>query len=365
MPNFHHKKGAILILTLWVVALLSLMAHGIMLRARLGIREAEWADIELQARQLTCALTSLAVDRLAQDENPDVDSFKELWGRTYTAESSALMAEFAGNARSGPEYQLEIIPVDESGKVNINLASLDLLTAILREYGAGLRSPDIAKAIIDWRDQDDIGPAERDLYQNFDPPYAPSDADLKSIDELLFIQGVDPSLFFGEDANHNGLLDPNEDDGDAYWPDDNMDGQLQPGLADAFTVYGDGSININTTPLPVLRAVIRLGLDDDPAADSWADSLLAKRQGPDKIDGTDDDTPFESQDQFVALLAGIISEDTPAQALRLASPFSVTTNAFRFFTAVRFPDKHYSMTAEIVIIREGDQLNMIEYHDGL
>lgn len=365
MPNLHRKKGAILILTLWVVALLSLMAHGIILRARLGVREAQWADIELQARLLTRALTSLAVDQLAQDENPDVDSFKELWGRPYTAESSALMAEFAGNARSGPDYQLEIIPVDESGKININLAPLDVLIAILREYGAGLRSPDIAKAIIDWRDEDDIGPAERDLYQNFDPPYAPSDADLKSIDELLFIQGMDPILFFGEDANHNGLLDPNEDDGDAYWPNDNMDGLLQPGLADAFTVYGDGSININTAPIPILRAIIRLGLDDEPSADSWADSILAKRQGPDKIDGTDDDTPFESQEAIAALIAGLIGEDTPAQALRLASPFGVATNAFRFFTSVRFPDKHYAMNAEIVIIREGDQLNMIEYHDGL
>jgi len=341
------------------------MAHGIILRARLGVREAEWADIELQARQLNRALTALAVDRLAQDENPDVDSFKELWGRHYAAESSALLAEFAGNARPGPEYLLEIIPVDEAGKVNINLAPLELLIAILREYGAGLRSPDIAKAIIDWRDQDDIGPAERDLYQNFNPPYAPSDTDLKSIDELLFIQGMDPSLFFGEDANHNGLLDPNEDDGDAYWPDDNMDGLLQPGLADAFTVYGDGSININTTPPPVLRAVIRLGLDEDPAADTWADRLLAKRQGPDKIDGTDDDTPFESHDQLVALLTALIGEDTPAQALRFASPFAVTSNAFRFFTAAKFPGKHYAMNAEIVIIREGDQLNMIEYHDGL
>ncbi|MCX5768873.1 MAG: type II secretion system protein GspK [Candidatus Hydrogenedentes bacterium] len=341
------------------------MAHGIILRARLGVREAQWADIELQARQLTRALTSLAVDRLAQDENPDVDSFKELWGRTYAADSSSLMAEFAGNARSGPEYQLEIIPVDESGKVNINLAPLEILIAVLREYGAGLPSPDIAKAIIDWRDQDDIGPAERDLYQNFNPPYAPSDADLKSIDELLFIQGVDPNLFFGEDANHNGILDPNEDDGEAYWPPDNMDGLLQPGLADAFTVYGDGSVNINTAPPPVLRALVRIALDDDPAADVCADAILAKRQGPDKIDGTDDDTPFESQEAIAAIFAAIIGEDSPAQALRFASPFSVTTNAFRFFTAVRFPEKHYSMNAEIVMIREGGQINMIEYHDAL
>jgi hypothetical protein len=275
------------------------------------------------------------------------------------------MAEYGGKARPGLEYELEIVPVDECGKVNINLAPVELLTAVLREYGCGLPSADIAKAIIDWRDEDDIGAAERDVYQNMDPPYGPSDGDLKSIDELLFIQGVDAGMFFGEDANHNGLLDANEDDGDAFLPADNQDGQLQRGLLDAFTVYGDGSININTAPAPVLRAVLRLASNEDPAADTWAENLIAKRQGPDKVDGTDDDTPFESQDRIAETFARLLGEEAPGQALRLASPFGVTSSAFRFFTAVRFPERHYAMNGEIVMLREGDQLTMAEYHDGL
>jgi len=360
----NRKRGAILILTLWVVALLSLMAQGVILRARLSLREAEWADVEAQAGRLMQAVTALAVDRLAEDENLAVDSYKEAWARPYTAESSDLMAQYPSMPAKGEGFSLEIRAVDELGKVNINLAPLNMLVAVLREYGAGSRATDIAKAVVDWRDTDDIGPAERDLYQNFDPPYAPSDQDFKSIDELLFVQGVDANLFFGEDANRNGVLDPNEDDGDAFWPPDNMDGQLQAGLVDAFTVYGDGTININTAPAPVIYAVLRLSMLNDPSADSLAEEILAKRQGRDKTDATDDDSPFESDEEIAAFLSVLMGEQEPVNALRAASPFGVTTEAFRFHARVRFPERHYELASEIVVKREDGQLTMLEFHDG-
>ncbi|HTI70215.1 MAG TPA: hypothetical protein VMF06_09620 [Candidatus Limnocylindria bacterium] len=59
---------------------------------------------------------------------------------------------------------------------------------------------------------------------------------LATLDELLMIQGFTGTLLHGEDANMNGRLDANEDDGDETYPPDNHDGRLDHGLAQYFTV---------------------------------------------------------------------------------------------------------------------------------
>ena len=46
----------------------------------------------------------------------------------------------------------------------------------------------------------------------------------------------EPGLLYGEDANLNGMLDPNENDGMKLPPYDNQDGILDPGLFEYVTV---------------------------------------------------------------------------------------------------------------------------------
>lgn len=58
-----------------------------------------------------------------------------------------------------------------------------------------------------------------------------------TIEDLLLVPGITPGMIYGEDANHNFHLDPNEDDGDAQYPPDDGDGQLFLGLQEAITVY--------------------------------------------------------------------------------------------------------------------------------
>ncbi len=59
---------------------------------------------------------------------------------------------------------------------------------------------------------------------------------LASLEELAGIPGFSRTLLFGEDANFNGRLDPNENDGDEHLPPDNRDGRLDHGMAQYFTV---------------------------------------------------------------------------------------------------------------------------------
>ena len=116
---------------------------------------------------------------------------------------------------------------------------------------------DVADAILDWIDRDDDpreGGAEADYYLGLANPYSPRNAPPRTIGELLLVRGVTPWLLYGEDANLNGVLDPNENDGDKSWPPDNADGVLDRGWSPYFTVHsaasnldpeGNPKINLN------------------------------------------------------------------------------------------------------------------------
>jgi hypothetical protein len=145
--------------------------------------------------------------------------------------------------------------IDESSKLNLNaLVKLDLDDDEMREILMGLpgMTYEIADSILDWIDDDDeprqFG-AEADYYLTLDPPYAPANGPLKSLDELLLVAGVTPWLLFGEDANRNGLLDPNENDGDASPPWDNADGYLDRGWSAFLTVHSrEVNLQLDGTP---------------------------------------------------------------------------------------------------------------------
>ena len=132
----------------------------------------------------------------------------------------------------------------ETSKFNVNRLTefenddddaTDPFTSV--EFIPGM-TEDICNAIMDWIDSDEemrTGGAESITYESRTVPYSARNGPLESIDELLQIQGVTPALFYGEDSNRNGMLDPNEDDGAKIAPSDNGDGVLDIGWREYFT----------------------------------------------------------------------------------------------------------------------------------
>jgi hypothetical protein len=118
-------------------------------------------------------------------------------------------------------------------------------------------TPELAEAILDWIDKDDTprpGGAEADYYRALAHPYSPRNAPPRTLGELLLVRGVTPWLLFGEDANLDGILNPNENDGPRSWPPDDMDGTLDTGWVPFLTIYsaasnlnpqGDSKIDLN------------------------------------------------------------------------------------------------------------------------
>ena len=131
---------------------------------------------------------------------------------------------YAGTDSEGePVYGI----IDEAAKINVNKADAATLAKV-----PGVDA-DLAAAIEDLRKHEEC----RDL------------------NDLLLIEGVDLLTLYGEDQNANGILDPNENDGDLSWPPDNADDQLDGGLAVYLTTWsaardvtadGEDRVDINS-----------------------------------------------------------------------------------------------------------------------
>jgi DNA uptake protein ComE-like DNA-binding protein len=244
------RRGTVLILVLVVVAMLTLGAYTF---SEIMVTEAEaTAMYGRQAASRAFAESGIehAAAVLGYPESDDDLNIYHNPGRYQgvmlrDAENArgrgmfGVVAPLEGDASStGIRFGL----VDESGRINLNqLLQFGLEDAETREILMYLpeMTEDVADAILDWVDEDDdprdYG-AESDYYSSLAPPYVARNARFESVDELLQVAGVTPENLYGEDTNRNGLLDPNEDDGDQSAPFDNADGILNPGWAAYLTV---------------------------------------------------------------------------------------------------------------------------------
>ena len=140
---------------------------------------------------------------------------------------------------------------------------------------------DIADAILDWIDEDDeVRPygAEAEYYTNLPTPYSPSNGPILSVEELLLVRGVTPTLLFGADVNRNGVLDADEQQRFGIGID--TAGSL--GWAAYLTVHGseankrrDGSfrVNVNQDDLELLYDELVEALDNE----TYASFIVAYR----------------------------------------------------------------------------------------
>jgi DNA uptake protein ComE-like DNA-binding protein len=92
---------------------------------------------------------------------------------------------------------------DEGSKININTAGLRQLVML-----PGM-TPDVAAAIIDWRDPDET-PGQNGAEQESYPTYRCKNGPFETVEELLLVRGITPDLLYGMDANRNGMLDEEE-----------------------------------------------------------------------------------------------------------------------------------------------------------
>lgn len=245
------ERGTILIIVLWVslglVTVTLLFGHAMML----NFRGAENHLAAQQAAQAVEAGIRYAQYVLANAEVPGEMPAEDTYARELAPVGDGAFWYLSHSGETGTRRQRVFALNDEAGKLNLNTATTDMLEAL-----PGMTA-ELAAAIVDWRDEDEDlteGGAESQYYQFLDPAYACKNAPFESVEELRLVAGASATILYGEDANRNGLLDANENDGAISWPPDDQDGVLDEGIINFLTVYSrepntdpDGEARINVT----------------------------------------------------------------------------------------------------------------------
>ena len=204
--------------------------------------------------------------------NPDEMHRIIVWGKNvdYSVigtneeldETSAFRFSIVADDPNDDEDYIRIGILDESSKLNLNTATEDQLLILVRsviEDEGEINPQYIVDAILDWRDTDAQPRGERadtegEYYRTLNKPYLVKNGPFETVEELLLVKGVTGQILYGEDYDRNGLLTPNEDDGDESFPPDNEDNQLNRGLYPYMTVssYENNVDNENRTRIYLL-----------------------------------------------------------------------------------------------------------------
>jgi len=297
----------VLVVVLVVITLLTLCA---LTFSELMTAEREGAEVavrQVQARALADSGVELARLFLAQDVQTQTQSGGWYHNSQFRgvavlddggAQGIGRFTMVAPRVEDGRYMGIRFGLEDESARLNLNvLAAIDRTSpGSGRQILMGLpgMTEDVADAILDWMDPDDelreFG-AEIETYASLSPPYATRNGPLATIEELLLVRGVTPSLLLGVDANRNWLADNSEASSMMFIEADNSDGSMSFGWSAYLTLYsaeanlqpdGQPRINLNGQDLKKLHQDL-----DTAVGTEWANFIVAYRQdGPFKETAT-------------------------------------------------------------------------------
>lgn len=259
-----NNAGTVLVLSLWILTLLSLMASSLAFRAMLQMKVTRRHIEIVEGRYLAQGAVFWAMHILSKEDKLPYQALNQRWA----TDPGNFEERPLGQGKFSVSYpwkdsELGLVQrfgiIDEERKININTAPKEILMQLPEV------TEEIVDAIIDWRDTNTAPErrgAEKDYYQDLDPPYPAKDGPFESVEELLLVREVTPNLL-------------------SQWKD-------------LLTIYGNGKVNINTASLEVLHT---LGLEDD-----LIEKIDEFRQGLDQHWGTEDDGVFKEEGSIARTL---------------------------------------------------------------
>ena len=203
------SQASILVGLLWCLALLAVVVIGVLHTARMDLLVVKNYSDRIQAHYLALAGVERAKALLYHDYITRQQTAKNHTGSLYDDAKDFEGVSFGRGrfrvfrrAHSEEGGGLVYGISDEESRLNVNMASTDELTNL-----DGL-TPDIAAAILDWRNDPSASPAggaEADYYSGLQPPYLPRHGPFQTVRELLMVRGVTRSDLLGDDVNQNDV----------------------------------------------------------------------------------------------------------------------------------------------------------------
>lgn len=272
LRRINNKKGTILIVSFWIMAILSIFAIILTHRLSFQIKLLRNRLLEEKAFYIAKAGVERVLAERQQALNTPgafyADSFDSTWfnSKELFKEQNFGEGKFSVENSETPDFYGMS---DENARININKAPANTLKELLKQIGLKDEASDaLAVSIVDWRDKN----------SGFD-----------AIEEILLVKDMTSDIFYGKDSDGNGIIDLKE-----------------KGLKEYITVYGSGIININTASGVVLSAVLDRILSD---------YIISVRQSGTKFvcdeTGKNDDKNIKSSDsslspQEITMLAALV-----------------------------------------------------------
>gem|GEM_PF-7114790 len=213
-------KGVILLVTLWVLAILSLLAIGIGFRRSIELKLAGYQIDSLKAYEIAKAGIVKAVAALERDKKTTVDTVLEC-GITLE-ENETFDGKFRNIKVGVGGFSISYIE-DAARNIDINTAPEQVLKALFS------KTPDVAKNVMAWR-----GSASANMGDYSDKPYACKGAFFDITNELLLVKDFTAETFSG-DGNAPGIRDiitvyPKSKDANAFTVNVNTAGEEVLGI---------------------------------------------------------------------------------------------------------------------------------------
>ncbi|MBI4313549.1 MAG: general secretion pathway protein GspK [Candidatus Omnitrophica bacterium] len=303
------RRGSVLIVVVWTLAILSILAAGLGVRASFALGAGSRWKGQFRAGLAAESLAQYALTQMAFDPTPGFDVPSEEWQNLSGWQSLNLA-----------DVQIKFDSLtDEDRRISLNTGSAEMLYALLTALGARpAQAEEVSQSIVDWRDEDHdehSHGAENYHYRNLSPGYDCKDAPFENAEELLLVKGVTPGLYKA----------------------------LRPYV----TVFGNGFLNLNTAEPFLLRT---LGLSEQGIA-----GISAYRVGEDGLAGTEDDRALASTAGVVVDLAGFIPVEDQNLLTRAMQDkrIGVQSRDFSFTVSSETPALRSKMKIWCVVSRTG------------
>ncbi len=293
------RRGAAILLALWALFLLSAMiiSWALQIDSRMTLSSNSNRVLEAEAMASSGAELALA---------PEVES------------GSPLLRGSLGKEQT---FQARI--VGEGGRLNLNwvLAGenpqrLQLLKNYLEVKGVDINERDhMMDCLLDFVDPDDL---PRLNGAESSPDYHPKNAPLQRVEEMKRVKGWEKFT-------------------------------ARKGWDDDFTLFSGGPIDLAWASRDVLLSLPGFN-------EQIVDRFLEYRRGPDGIDGTEDDPPFQSLDE-VRLAIGF----TPEQFAQLSGLIGFKDPVLRVVSVGQ--SGNTSRTVEMIIRKSGATPQMIRWKE--
>ncbi|AAK22167.1 general secretion pathway protein GspK [Caulobacter vibrioides] len=193
------EKGAALLTVMLMVAVISVIAVGVLDDIRFGVRRTLNARIASQAQWYALGAEQLARTRIAQlmDREPNKTTLEGGWnGRviSFPIEQGRMEAKLTD--ATGCFNLNSVVEANQGEPFRRRELGVRQFTTLLSLVGVS-NGPELAENLADWMDSNDVGRAEAEDpgYAQLAQPYRTAGGPLAEVSELRAIRGFTPSVY--------------------------------------------------------------------------------------------------------------------------------------------------------------------------